>query len=173
MATLAKDRHTHDSALEHDARALQSALGDLLRVYQFRDRDRICCHDISVTQCHALDALVDHAPLRLGELADRLYLDKSTTSRVISALVRKGYVRQTSESGDRRAVVLTPTAAGRRLYATITDDLVDQQKELMGSSSPEVRRAVIDVVRKLATAAEARFGVGVSEQPNDCCSRVE
>ena len=56
---------------------------------QFRDRDRICCHDISVTQCYALETLVQQGPVRLSGLAERLFLDKSTTSRVVSTLVRK------------------------------------------------------------------------------------
>ena len=33
-------------------------MADLVRVYQFRDRDHICCHDVSVTQCYALEMLV-------------------------------------------------------------------------------------------------------------------
>jgi hypothetical protein len=48
--------------LEADAVALHEALSELVRVYQFRDRDRICCHDISVTQCYALDALLRRGP---------------------------------------------------------------------------------------------------------------
>ena len=47
--------------LERDAVALQAAVSELVRVYQFRDRDRICCHDISVTQCYALETLVEQA----------------------------------------------------------------------------------------------------------------
>src|SRR6266704_4540554 len=90
-------------ALQHDAAALHAAVSDLVRVYQFRDRDRICCHDISVTQCYALETLVEHGPMRLGELAQRLYLDKSTASRVVSTLVRKGYAEQRTEAADRRA----------------------------------------------------------------------
>ena len=36
--------------LERDAAALQRVLTDLIRVYQFRDRDAICCYDISTGQ---------------------------------------------------------------------------------------------------------------------------
>jgi hypothetical protein len=68
--------------LHEDARAVHEALSDLVRVYQFRDRDRICCHDVSVTQCYALEALIRRGPITLGELAAELYLDKSTASRV-------------------------------------------------------------------------------------------
>src|SRR5512139_3375572 len=91
---------TTDQALDRDAAAFHQALADLVRVYQFRDRDQICCHDVSVTQCYALETLVEHGPLRLGALAARLFLDKSTTSRVVSALVRKGYVEQRPDASD-------------------------------------------------------------------------
>ena len=71
-------------------RRLHEAVADLVRVYQFRDRDRICCHDVSVTQCYALETLVEHGPLRLSALAERLFLDKSTTSRVVSSARSEG-----------------------------------------------------------------------------------
>ena len=51
--------------LQADSLALHEALADLVRAYQFRDRDRICCHDISVTQCYALEALKRDGPMRL------------------------------------------------------------------------------------------------------------
>src|ERR1700742_684061 len=98
MAVAATDRTS--STLDRDAEALQAAVADLVRVYQFRDRDRICCHDISVTQCYALETLVDHGPLRVGALAQRLFLDKSTTSRVVGTLVKKGYVEQRADQAD-------------------------------------------------------------------------
>ena len=84
-----------DSDLARDARAFYDALSDLVRVYQFRDRDRICCYDISVSQCYALEALVRRGGMTLNDLAAQLYLDKSTASRVVDALERKGYVART------------------------------------------------------------------------------
>jgi DNA-binding MarR family transcriptional regulator len=148
--------------LERDARALQAAVADLVRVYQFRDRDRICCHDISVTQCHTLEMLVDHGPMRLNDLTERLFLDKSTTSRVVRTLVKKGYVRQHADPSDGRATALNATRAGRNLCARITDDLVEQQKDLLADLDPDVRAGVVDVIRRLARAADSRFRSGVS-----------
>jgi MarR family 2-MHQ and catechol resistance regulon transcriptional repressor len=157
--------------VDRDARALQAAVADLVRVYQFRDRDRICCHDISVTQCYALETLVDHGPLRLGALADRLFLDKSTTSRVVRTLVKKGYVEQHEDASDRRATTLSATRSGQRLCGRITDDLVDQQKQLLEHLEPGVRAGVVDVIRRLAEAADGRFRSGVSGgAKKDCCA---
>ena len=162
---------THSDAaldLDRDAQALQAAVSDLVRVYQFRDRDRICCHDVSVTQCHALEALAGHGPMRLGVLTERLFLDKSTTSRVIATLVKKGYVEQHDDPADRRATMLTATRAGRRLCARITEDLVEQQRALVADLDPEVRAGVVEVIRRLASAADSRFrGPGVVDRA--CC----
>src|SRR5437762_1863367 len=100
-----------NATISKDAIALQAAVSELVRVYQFRDRDRICCFDVSVTQCYALETLVEHGPMRQGELAARLFLDKSTTSRVVSTLIKKGYAEQADDPSDGRAVTLRATKA--------------------------------------------------------------
>jgi DNA-binding MarR family transcriptional regulator len=157
------------AALDRDAEALQTAVADLVRVYQFRDRDRICCHDISVTQCYALETLVEHGPMRLSDLTERLYLDKSTTSRVIATLVKKGYVEQQQDARDGRAIALTATPAGRNLCTRINDDLVEQQKALLADLDPALRSGVVDVIQRLARAADSRFRAGVSVADTSCC----
>src|SRR5688572_18839674 len=98
-------------SMAREAVALHDALSELVRVYQFRDRDRICCHDVSVTQCYAIDALVRRGPIALGALARELFLDKSTASRVVATLVRKKHVARGAHPADGRSVVLRVTPA--------------------------------------------------------------
>jgi MarR family transcriptional regulator, 2-MHQ and catechol-resistance regulon repressor len=172
MTSMTTARPKTFADLDRDARALQAAVADLVRVYQFRDRDRICCYDISVTQCHALDALVEHGTMRLSELTERLFLDKSTTSRVVGSLVKKGYVEQRPDATDGRATALHPTARGRRLCERITDDLVDQQKQVLQDLTPEIREGVVNVIRRLANAADSRFRSGVCVAADACCGPV-
>jgi DNA-binding MarR family transcriptional regulator len=157
------------SALDADARALNEAVSDLVRIYQFRDRDQICCYDISVTQCYALEALEAHGAMRSGALAALLRIDKSTTTRVVDALVRKEYVARMIDAEDRRAVALQVTAAGRRLLRKIQDGLVAQHLDLLSDLTPEVRSQTIAVLRQLARRAEARFAAGVSVGCADAC----
>lgn len=149
-------------ALKQDAERLQQAVAGLVRVYQFRDRDRICCHDISVTQCYALEALVEWGGMRSQALAERLRLDKSTTTRVVDALERKGYVERRADPEDARARQLRVTRSGRALYQRIRRDLVDQHAQLVADLEPELRAAAAEVIERLARAAEARFVSGVS-----------
>jgi DNA-binding MarR family transcriptional regulator len=150
--------------LAADARELHRVLEDLLRVVQFRDRDRICCYDVSVTQCYALRALVEEGPMALNALAESLFLDKSTASRVVGALERKGYLLRRPDPADGRAVVLEPSAAGREVFARIESDLVAEVARLAADFDPAVRRDMIRLLGRLATAAAARV-----ERSGGCC----
>lgn len=150
------------STLRQEAEALHAAVADLVRIYQFRDRDKICCYDISVTQCYALEVLVETGPCRSLVLAEALRLDKSTTTRVVDALVRKRYVERLPDPEDARAVSLRVTAEGRKLYQRINDELIEQQVDVIRDLDPAICAAATEVVRRLARAAQARFVAGVS-----------
>lgn len=153
-------RTTTDDALTSDARELQRRLSELMRVVQFRDRDKICCHDVSVTQCCALEALVESGPLTLNELAAKLYLDKSTASRVADALEAKGYAERQPRPEDGRSRLLAATAAGSRLHARIEADLTAEAAALLAGVEPETRRTMARLLGRLAGAVAARSGCG-------------
>lgn len=137
---------------------LYEAINQLIRVHQFRDRDCICCHDVSVAQCYALETLVKRGPLRLQALADEMYLDKSTTSRVVDALLRKKYVLKLADPSDQRAVHLSLTPAGEALYRSIRQDLVKEEAAMIKELAPEVVDGALTLIRQLTTAARARLG---------------
>jgi DNA-binding MarR family transcriptional regulator len=155
-----------DAALEEDTEQLHRALTELVRVYQFRDRDRICCYDVSVTQCYALEAVVQEQPLTLNQLAARLYLDKSTASRVVDALEKKGYVERQASPEDRRALHLVATAAGRDLYHRIDADILAGERALLAEFPSEVRQSMTRLIGQLARAAAAR----VDSSGGTCCT---
>ena len=171
--TETKPSAARQSPLQREAEALHSAIGQLVRVYQFRDRDRICCHDIYVTQCYALEVLVEGGPIRSNTLAEALMLDKSTVTRVVDALVRKHYVERRADPDDARAVSLCATRAGRELYQRINADLIAQQCELLQDLESTQRRAATEVIQRLARAAHARFvaGVSVGGDGRNCASK--
>jgi DNA-binding MarR family transcriptional regulator len=151
--------------LEQDAADLYGALSDLVRVYQFRDRDRICCYDISVTQCYALEELVRRGGMTLNDLAAHLYLDKSTASRVVDALERKGYVARSTHPRDRRAVLLEATETGRTLEGTIRKEALAEEQQLLAGFPHEVRQAMTQLLGKLTRAAASNVEAG----GGSCC----
>lgn len=154
------------SRLDADAAALQRVLIELKRAYQFLDRDCICCYDVSVTQCWALEALLRRGSLKLNELAGELYLDKSTASRVVNALERKGYVERARHPEDGRSVVLTVTRSGARLYGQIEENMVSQERRLLAGFDPDVRRSMIELLGRLAEAASSTL----IAEGGKCCS---
>lgn len=145
-----------DLGLARDTEALCEAMKELIRVYQFRDRDRICSHDVSVTQCYALDMLARFGPITMNELASHLYLDKSTASRVVSTLERKGLLNRLQHPDDRRAVHLTISEAGQEKHDRIAEDIQEREKRLIADFSPEVRQSMIELISRLAKAAADR-----------------
>ena len=150
---------SNDRSLDRDARELYEALNDLVRLYQFRDRNVICCNDVSVTQCYALQALTRGGTMTLGSLAREMFLDKSTASRVVETLERKGYVERKVHPEDARAVAIALTTQGRALHRRIEARLVDEERRLIAHLEPDVRRAATELIRNLARAAAERMGV--------------
>jgi hypothetical protein len=64
-------------------------------------------------------------------------------------------------------MLINVTRQGQRLCTRITSDLVEQQKQLLGDLAPEIRTGVVQVIRRLAHAADARFRSGVT---GGCCA---
>ena len=145
--------------LTQDSEDLYEALNQLVRVHQFRDRDRICCYDVSVTQCYAVETLVKRGALRLQVLAQEMFLDKSTASRVIDTLERKGYVSRVEDDEDRRAVRIQATDSGRELYAKIRADLIAEERAMIENLSAEARQGALSLLRQITRATEIRCGL--------------
>lgn len=142
--------------VEQDARDFQRALTDLIRVYQFRDRDAVCCYDITPAQSHALERLAINGPMTMNEFASALYLEKSSASRLADGLERKGFVIRKPHSDDARALQLALTPRGRQLYERIDRDLLEERREILSDLAPSQRRVVIRSIARLAQAAAAK-----------------
>lgn len=146
---------TTDVASREDALALHEALTDLVRAYQFRDRDTICCYDVSLGQSQGLERLLRSGPMTVKEFAAALFLEKSSASRVVDGLEKKGYVTRRAGEDDARFVRIELTKRGRVLARRIEDDLVAKRREALGELTSSERQAVVRAMEHLARAAAA------------------
>lgn len=151
--------------LLQDAETFSDALGELIRVVQFRDRDRACCYELSVSQCYALKAIADTSRLTVNELAAYLYLDKSTASRIANGLVDKDFVERQRDPEDGRVVHLVATEAGRAIHDRIEHDLAEEYAELLEDFDPAFRSAIVKLVRRLRRSFASR----VETEGGSCC----
>ena len=154
-----------DPALLDDARNLSAALAELIRVVQFRDRDRACCYDVSVSQCYALKGVADAGALTINDLAAHLYLDKSTASRIANGLVDKGLLTRERDAEDGRVVQLVATPAGQHICSSIETDLASEYAELLNDFDPEIRSAITKLVARLGRSFASR----VETSGGSCC----
>ena len=154
-----------DPALTEDARKLAGSLGELIRVVQFRDRDRACCYDVSVSQCYALKSIQQAGRATVNELAAHLYLDKSTASRLAQSLVDKGYVAREPDLADGRVVNLVVTSEGAALCAAIEAGETMEYAKLLADFDPGVRSEINRLVTKLGRC----FASSVEASGGSCC----
>lgn len=149
--------------LEELAIKVHRAMMDLVRVYQFRDRDRVCCYDVSVSQSHALDRLRRLGPLTVNEFAESLYIEKSTASRLIDGLESRGYATRTRSADDRRRFEIAITRSGERLAARVEDDMIRAQAAVLEGFTPDEQATIARALEKLASGEASRvsFSHGV------------
>ena len=98
-------------------------LGDLLmrvaRAQRHRWREALAPWDLSPHQARALGVVVERDGVRLSDLAESLHIAPRSATEVADGLQARGLVERTPDPGDRRAVILRPTAEGRRVRAEV------------------------------------------------------
>ncbi len=86
---------------------------------------------VTLAERHLLIELAAcHSPT-MGEIADRLLLDKSTVSRLISNAVKKGYVKCISDEKDKRKRFLSITEKGLETLNAFEPIAFNQTKEAL------------------------------------------
>lgn len=128
-------RVTTTTPSEASHQELSERIVELARQYQMRSRNRVCRHGITVSQCYALDVLVQTGGALVTELARALALNKSTASRVAESLMALGFTEVEDVPGNDRKKRIVPTTAGRALGARITREIRAEHRAALASFS--------------------------------------
>jgi DNA-binding MarR family transcriptional regulator len=150
-------RHSGHAVGAAERSAFYDALERLLRIYQFRDRDRACYGAVTPNECFALEAAARDGALSVGGLAAKLGLHKSNASRLANGLEARGLVRRESDRSDGRSVRLALTAQGKRTHDAIRARVETLQAEIVQRYPPSVRRAFVRLLDDLAAEAAGRI----------------
>lgn len=150
------------------ARRLHRAVSELVRRYQFRDRNEICCFGISVSQCYALEALAQAGTLTMGALASRMQLSVSAMTRVVDQLVAHGLVQRGVDAEDRRVCCVEPTSKGRELLTRISGERLEGEQAILDKLPAEHRESVILALEKLSRAVDEWRGAEPRQE--GCCN---
>lgn len=122
------------------AHLIREVMDNLRRVFQvINDHSKLAKNTTGFTgpQLWALRVLAEHAPLRVMDLASRMYLHPSTVVGILHRLEIKSLVERRRLNSDRRAVHVELTAAGkafvRRVPAVAQSALLSGLESLSAS----------------------------------------
>lgn len=120
--------------LRYNARSVVRELGLLNDAY----------FEIGVTlaERHLLIELSVGRPPTMGEIAERLLIDKSTVSRLISKAVKKGYIKCITDEKDKRKRFLQLTEKGKQVLNAFEPIAFNQTKEALLALTDEEAKAV-------------------------------
>lgn len=151
--------------LERDAAALYDAMTGLIRIYQFRDRDRVGYYGLTITQCYVLQLLLRRGPMTLNELVAEMHVDKSVLSRVVDGLQKKRGITRSTNPADGRSVLIEATRAGAQRYLRVENDVVAEYSTILSAFPPAARKQLISLIGALTSALEVRKMTPADEEP--------
>lgn len=93
--------------------------------------------DVTLAERHFLIELSSSAYPTVGDIAERLLLDKSTASRLIAKTVKKGYVTYSTDKEDKRKRFLALTKKGNEILHAFEPIAFNQTKEALLTLTPE------------------------------------
>ena len=109
--------------------------------------------ETTIAQYRALVVLASQGPQRMADLAGALDVAPSTAGRMCDRLVRKRLIRRYRARADRRAVLVSVTAAGRRVVDQATARRRALIADILVKLPTDTQRAVAGALRAFADAA--------------------
>ena len=104
---------------------------------------------LSPHQARALRSVGRADGLRLSDLADALRIAPRSATEVVDALVERALVARTPDPGDRRAVVVRLTDAGRAALAEVEAARAADAERLFSSLDAHERADLARLLRRL------------------------
>ena len=117
---------------------------------------RLCEGRYGITrrEWRMLALLAEGGSMHPSDLAVQAQLDRARTSRALSALVAKGWVRRTVQASDQRYAHVALTDTGQRLHAQLFPDIAGLNRELLSVLPDEEIAALDATLQRLQAQAE-------------------
>jgi DNA-binding MarR family transcriptional regulator len=126
-----------------NAEELMKSVVTFVRSFGLHKPDQTPCgQPVAVAEAHALMDLAAFGPMRQGELAVRLQLEKSTVSRLVRQMEAHRWIQRNSDRRDGRAVLIRLTRKGRDMASEIARAREEKFARIL-SAIPENKRSII------------------------------
>lgn len=144
---------SHGPHLASAQLAFQEQMVALVRAFGLLRPDRTPCGQaIPVSEAHALLELGRHAHLSQQELGTRLHLEKSTVSRLVGQLDKRGWIQRERDSEDKRVMNLSLSSNGESAATQLNHARATKFARILNAIPEDERETVMRSLDILAKA---------------------
>jgi DNA-binding MarR family transcriptional regulator len=134
---------------QDDAAELSDLLLRVARAQRHAWRDALAPWRLTPSQGRALRVVTARDGIRVSDLAEALRITPRSATEVADDLEKQGLIERLPDSRDRRAVLLRPTDAGRRLREDVDVARAADARRLFARLSGEDRTTLARILRQL------------------------
>lgn len=120
-----------------------------------RDLYTVAGRELTPTQVTALEIVTRRPSWRMHELATELGIDQSTATRTVAPLADLELVSRELDPTDRRCVVVSATATGRRVSGVISERRQVLMRDAVGRMAPERRLLLAELLEEYIEASRS------------------
>lgn len=106
--------------------------------------------DLAPEEWAVLMVIWGRGPQRMTDLAAMTLRDRTTITRMVDRLVRKGLVLRQPSAGDRRVVAIAATDSARALQPDVMAVIEPLIARAMHDIAPESARTALNVLRRMS-----------------------
>lgn len=150
------------SVTDNQVEQFHGEIVELIKKYQFRDRNEMVCCGVSVSQCYVLETLHRNGPMPMQQLAKKMHLSISTITRVVEPLVKQKFISREEDPNDHRVRVMKLTKTGENIFLQTWNKVFESEKIILENFPEEHRDMLVEFLKKLNKA----FG-----NWQECCSK--
>ena len=132
-----------------DVEEFHNSIVELIKKYQFRDRNEITSFGISVSQCYVLETLHFQGELTMKMLAEQMHLTISTITRLVDQLERKKLVKRKQHHEDSRVRMIILTPKGEKIFLKSWANVFESEKMIFENIKPGHRKVLLSLLKDL------------------------
>ena len=147
--------------IDKNGSELMNVFSGLSQVMRCCCRDEAFCEGVTFHQFMILDATAKVKELNMSDLHQILSVQKSTTTRLVNPLIKKGLLLRDKANHDSRAAKLILTKEGIDTHKRVYLCLMDFYKKVTNNIPEEKKANVLECVNIFINA--------IKNSSNTCC----
>jgi MarR family transcriptional regulator, organic hydroperoxide resistance regulator len=135
-------------------REVDAVLSSLSLAFLQLERSGKCCQGLTLSQCHTLDVLSKNGNLTMNGLSRQMGLAKSTMTRIVNTMVRRGWLERRRDQEDQRWVSVRLTAEGRKMSETVTHSSREYVRRILKNLPQEKIPELVESLKWIIRSVE-------------------